>query len=509
MAKAVSSILFTRRLWRVLVPVLFIMIGLYAGPQAHAEIGYPLQLFAAKKHCDASEDDLTQYHFFCDYVRVYVDTVYMPGSRHRQKDSFFINVRTLNKTPLSFPYPIEPKERQVFSARGEYLVVPFVALNTKAPLEITLERRTQKDISSRFGFVQGLLETAASLFTGGAAATISQLANYSKVSNLVVKDYEKRTESSDCNRFIVFDHQELACFKDENASWIAVFTGGKETLTTYAMDDDGKLDKGRPIKIKEGAILSVERIDTQLESETPTPYRFQIRTGRDENGDGKVDDDDLMTVHPDGNTAFIAVTIEPYEPYPHLREYPEQVPGIRENFEAMRDIVEKYTYFANTGTTEQASAQTAVGNGHATAAETPANEATAEASGAKTEETPETAITEEQAKPAAKTTSISEEQFHILLQQEGSKLFDNLQTLIGTGDISTRDAGIIMEAYIERAARFAPKMSRAHLDKMREFFPDLDDRIHIDELVAEGLREEEEAKRKAEAQETDRNTSAE
>ena len=253
------------------------------------------------------------FRFGSDYLRVSISDIYIPGTRGNAS-SVYATITTLNKTPLTFKYAFEAKPQQVFSARGEYMIIPFTALNTKAPLEIVLEQRTTRNASNSFGLIQGLLGTAAGAFTGGALGTISTLTRYATASNDLVQEYEARTQISDINRAILFDNADGDTIAVPS-SLLAVFTGGQGVFAAVTAD-------GKTHALKEMDVRAWVKADTLEEAKYQSPYKLRV-------------DDSGTFYYPKGDRAYVVLRLTVYTPYPNLDRDPEQVAATRDSFRVL------------------------------------------------------------------------------------------------------------------------------------------------------------------------------
>ena len=286
-------------------------------------------------------------NFGQNYLRVIIQDVYLP--RNGRSPSLTATVHIKNKTSddsqtgnsgLTFKYAIESKTGEVYSQRGQYTVTPYFAVNSKCPIDITLEEReTNRTATSAVGIVQELLTGAANVFTGGAAATVSSLTRYANASSALVGAYENTTTVSDKNHLVAFDNA-----LDDRAELvpvrIALFTHGEEAFGVVDRD-------GVPHKFKESTAFQFEKATDQGEAEKyKSAYRFFLV-------DPKGNPLDSQRYYPDGKRAFVVLRFEVYNPHPDIKYNPEQIAGAGDSFRAMNTL-----YLAHHDDTKQGDLRT-------------------------------------------------------------------------------------------------------------------------------------------------------
>jgi hypothetical protein len=272
--------------------------------------------------------DMESLTFGKDYLRLAVSDLYIPRSRTSVL-SVMVNVTTLNKEPLVFKWAYEPKPRQAHSAQGQFLVVPYVAMNSKTPFEVALEKRATKNLSTTFGLIQGLLGAAANMFTGGALTTVSTLTNYSAATNNLVKEYETRTQTTDINRQIIFDVSDSDTIEAPK-QMIAFFTNG---FPHFRVKDA----RGTVHLIKESTKGQWVKATAAQEAKYLTPYRFEFLDHQGQK----------VIAYPLGDIPFAVLAMEKYNPYPDLEKNPDRVLATRSHFRELDKIFLKQGADAN------------------------------------------------------------------------------------------------------------------------------------------------------------------
>lgn len=379
------------------------------------------------------------YEFGKDYLRVYVTGVNLPNSRDKQ--SFFVVVSTGNKINLEFKAAFEPRPRTKVSAYAEIPIVPYVALNTKAPLIVYAELRRKKRYSEPFDLVSGLLSTAGSIFGGGALSTVTTLGTYAKATGDLVKEYETRTESTDLNGGVIFDDAEVNEIEaNKMAPYIFVFTGGDGYFTAYKVEDG----EGKPkeVRITEGMIVSARPVNNLEDGKEEMAWKLEVRTTPDES-------DQTTTVYLLKNQPFIIVSYEVYTRYPNIADRPEVVKAVVPFFEGLAELY-------NTGRAlSQPEEPAAPSNG------APASDSLQSGDGA----TEPTADAEEHDEDIA---------IDAVVAKDGKALYEVLKTLTDAGDLSLYDAGEVFGVYIDRAKEVfndATKFkSEKYLLKLKNYF---------------------------------------
>lgn len=340
-----------------------------------------------------------RFEFGTSYLRVFVRYVYLQPTRFKKR-SFFVTVATQNKKPLEFKYAVEPENNKFFSARGDAVVIPYVALNTKAPLIVTQEVRTARDVARPLALVQNVLTSVASAFTGPAAANLSLLTQRANVSQGIVSNFENQTAITDSNRHLILDHRDHNTM--DLKTLFSTFTRGRDEFEVR--------DGNKTFRIKEAFVedaVEVENSDRDVRNNQipPTSYKLLLKKPRSasaskarKSGEAETTNAQPEEVHPTGREAYSILHFEVYNPYPGLKDNPGQVPGVAAHFDAMDAVLN-----ANRISTTPAS------------------------------------LTDTRQK---------------LIEAEGIKLIATLQSLTDTGDLSLADAATILSTYCERAKAF-------------------------------------------------------
>lgn len=364
--------------------------------EANRDKSDPSNIVKAASH---SRGKLALYEFGKGYLRIFAEYVYLPSERGTT-NSVNLSVTALNKTPLTFKSAIESQPEEVYSQRGQYFVTPFFALNTKTPLEIRLEQRqTRKAGTHAISFVQNLLTAAATVFTGGAASTISSLTNYARASSTVVGAYEANTTIADINRKVVFDD-----FREDRIALqtarIAFFTHGKEGFDV--VDQAGNhfaLKESMPIAFDPITLVGTNLTEADLKTigSQKSAYQFHLV-----DADGKRQG---PAYYPAGKQPFIILRFQVYNAYPNIAVNPDKVAGIHEHFRALDALY--LDRMLNSSPAPQTTTTT--------------------------------------------STTPSATGLRPLFDVEGKKLFTDLRTLTDAGDISLSDAASLMNEFAHRS----------------------------------------------------------
>lgn len=353
-----------------------------------------------------------EFVFGRDYMRVSIEYIFLPRVS-KQINGVTVRVTTKNKRPLNFDFAVPSEAGQTYSNMGQWLVVPYVALNNKGPLEITQEIRTQRDRTSSFSWIPNMLSSVAGVLTGGWSTTASSLAQYATSASSIVNIYDKHTEVQDVNHFMLFDNAQghgidrFTSFRNaekgnagsqdgkgamQSPLWFSHFSKGSGFFHVRKNDRKGKVER-----VKEPENVLVER---EWDNDSPTFYKIKKRGTED-------------WYYPEGKEAYIILKFEKYNPFPSLKTNPRSVPGVGVHFDNIDKIL--------------------ISN------------------------------------PSTATDKTATELRKKSLDTEGSDLMKTLQGLTDSGDLSLTDASEVMTAFIKRVKRDAKGVNLDYLKRINDF----------------------------------------
>lgn len=401
---------------RSFVGALIIIVGcvLIQGRSAHAQV---------EGSVSAASADSAKFRFGRDYLRASIQYVYLP-QQNTKKRSLSLTIKTQNKQGLEFKSVYDPPVHSKVDELEGIIVIDHVALNTKAPLRITQQVREQIDATRWVNLIQNFITGAASVFTGGAARSVSTLTQQTSAVNTVVSSYEQATTVVKSNDWTLFDEAQTPMMTLGNR--FSAFTSPKEGFMV-------REEKGEPFPIHQAIIQGKDVVlfapqsgnKTQLLDDMrtfgdrknfPTPYAIKLSyikaegkaqwvTAQQDFLENKVGSQSVdLYLYPAAKTPFIILKFEKYNPYPDIEMHPECVPGVAPHFEALTSI------FLNNLP-------------------------------------PDAPTTEDDRR--LEGISINK-----LVNTEGLRLIDTLQKLTDAGDVSLYDAGRIMNSFCTRAQKF-------------------------------------------------------
>ncbi len=263
------------------------------------------------------------------YVRAFVETVHLP----KMSDAgslLSIKIVPGNDQALEFPWTIEGKRGETYSAIGEQAITPFFALNNKAPLEINVSLRTHKPVSGIVGTASRLLQSLSE--AAPAVAPISVLANYAKSANQLADRYSAETMEVDFNRKVLWDENNDNFIEIGNRRKIFVFTKGHGMFTAYTI-------KGKKFWLTEKMIEDIVPLVDAKGSRQRTPYIYKVRLPNQP---------ELQDFLPTGKEAVLKVAFQIYRPYVNVGSTPMQrdnfsnIPIVGVHFANLAKLARKY-----------------------------------------------------------------------------------------------------------------------------------------------------------------------